>query len=363
MKISIVRGAFLNPYELQNYTPLKDDFDIQAISSHHPISSRLNIPVKKLWAPTDLPDFPFKYPILNRIFTDAHQLFGLEKVIKGSDIVHVAETYYGYTHQAIMAKRRGHVRKVISTVWETIPNNNEGTKGRKRYKQYAYENIDKFITVTNKARLSLIKEGVNDNKIEVVKLGIDLNKFKPDHTQKKSKNIRILCVARLVPEKGVEDLLEAFIKILQKNNKVWLTFVGDGPLKKDLQGYKNVTVKKVPYSKIHNEYQSADIFVLPSRKTKTWEEQYGMSLIEAMASGLPIITSDAGGTTETCGSSAIYIKPGNVIALKKNLEYLINNQDIRKSMGRASRVLAEKEYDCTKVAKRIGEIYRSLCYR
>ena len=362
MKILIVRGAFLNPYELQNYSPLKEEFSLQAISSKHTISDKIDFPLKKLWSLTDLPNFPLKFPILNRLFTDAHKLFGLEKVIAGSDVVHVSETYYGYTHQSIVAKRRGLIKKIVSTVWETIPHNNEGIRGRKQYKQYAYENIDKFLAVTNKAREALIKEGVSDHKIEVLKLGIDIQKFKPKIKRDKG-GIHILCVARLVPEKGVMDLLEAFLEIYKTNKKVWLTFIGDGPLKQDLKGYRNVTVRKVPYSKIHNEYQQADIFCLPSRKTKTWEEQYGMSLIEAMATGLPVVTSDAGGIPEVCGSCALYIKPGNVITLKKNLDYLIGNKSIRKSMGKAARLLAEKDYDRMKVAKRLGEIYWSLASR
>jgi len=360
MKIAIVRGAFLNPFELQNYSLLKDEFDIQAVSSKHPISDKVDLPLIKLNSPTDLPDFPLKYPLLNRIFIDARQLYGLERAIAGADIVHVAETYYGYTHQAIMAKKNGLVKKIISTVWETIPHNNEGIRGRKEYKRLSYEAIDKFLAVTNRAKDALLKEGVDGKKIEVVKLGVDLQKFKPKSRAKDKRHTHILCVARLVPEKGVLDLLEAFFEIHKKNDNVWLTFVGDGPLKKELTGYKNISVKKIPYSQIHRAYQLADIFCLPSCKTKTWEEQYGLSLIEAMASGLPIVTTDTGAIPEVCGSCAIYSRQGNIIALKKNLEYLIYNQDIRKSMGKASRALAEKEYDRIKTARRIGEIYRSI---
>ena len=360
MKISIVRGAFLNPFELQNYSPLKDKYDITAISSKHPISSAIDLPLVKLWSPTDLPNFPFKYPILNRIFVDAQKLGNLEKIIKGSDIVHVAETYFGYTYQAIMAKRRGLVRRVISTVWEIIPFNNEGIKGRKKYKKLAYENVDRFIAVTEKAKEVLIKEGVKPEKISVVNMGIDLKKFHPHPFKKQTKDINILCVARLVPEKGITDLLEVFLLLKEKNPNIKLTFIGSGPLKKELIGYKNIFVKSLPYQKINKEYQRADIFCLPSCKTKTWEEQYGLSLIEAMASGLPIVTTDTGAIPEVCGSCAIYSRQGNIIALKKNLEYLIYNQDIRKSMGKASRALAEKEYDRIKTARRIGEIYRSI---
>jgi len=363
MKISIVRGAFLNPFELQNYYSLKDKYNITAISSKHPISSAIDLPLIKLWSPTDLPNFPFKYQILNRIFIDAQKLGNLEKVIKGSDIVHVAETYFGYTHQAIMAKRRGLVRRIVSTVWEIIPFNNEGIKGRKKYKKLAYENVDRFIAVTEKAKEALIKEGVKPEKISVVNMGIDLKKFHPHSFKKQTEDINILCVARLVPEKGIDDLLEAFLAIKEKNPKVKLTFIGSGPLKKELIGYKNIFVKSLPYQKINREYQRADIFCLPSRETKTWAEQYGMSLLEAMASGLPIVTTNSGAIPEVVGEVALVSPHSNIKELKTNLEKLIYNEDLRRSLSIAARQRAVEKYDCRKIGKQIEKIYEETACR
>lgn len=360
-KIFIIRGAFLNPFELQNYSPLKEKFEFTAISSKFPLSDKIDLPLKKLWSPTDLPNFPFKYPTLNRIFTDAHKLFGLERVIRGADLVHVAETYYGYTNQAITAKRRGLVKKIISTVWETIPHNNEGINGRKQYKQLARENVDHFIAVTRRAKNALVKEGVNPNKISVIPVGIDLKKFKVKKEKRNKRDINILCVARLVPEKGIEDLLKAFLKIIEKNNNVHLTFVGSGPLKGDLIGYKNIFVKSIPYSKMASAYNHADIFCLPSRKTKTWEEQFGMALVEAMASGLPIVTTDTGAIPEVCGDTALYSKYSDPDSLRINLEKLIYNEELRQKMGKLARKRALENFDREKVARQIESVYQKVC--
>src|SRR3989344_7879536 len=106
-KIAIVRGGFLNPFELQNYYPLKNKYELRAISSMHPISEEIEIPLTKTFSFTDLPDFPWKYPILNRLAVDIHYLFGLEQLLRGFDIAHVAETYYHYTRQAVKAKKKG----------------------------------------------------------------------------------------------------------------------------------------------------------------------------------------------------------------------------------------------------------------
>lgn len=349
----------MNPFEMQNYSPLKEKFDIKAVSSYHPISDKIDLPLIKLSSPTDLPNFPFKFPVLNRLFTDAHVLFGLEKVIKGADIVHVAETYYGYTHQAVMAKRRGLIKKIVTTVWENIPHNNEGITGRKHFKKLARENIDHFIAVTESAKRALIKEGVAEEKISVIGIGVDLKKFRPGE-KKTKRDLNILCIARLVPEKGIEDLLKAFHEIAKKNNNVHLTFIGKGLLKSDLKGFKNISVKEVPYERIAREYSKADIFCLPSRSTKTWAEQYGMVLVEAMSCGLPVVTTDTGAIAEVCGNAALYAKQQDPESLKTNLEKLLNNTELRQNMGKFSRKRAIENFDREKIAKRIGEIYLKL---
>lgn len=360
MNIKIIRGAFLNPFELQNYYPLADKFNIEVISSKHPISDKIKLPLKKLWSPTDIPNFPFKYQILNRLFLDAHLLYGLEKAIAGADIAHVAETYYGYTYQAVMAKRRGLVKKVITTVWETIPFNNQSLKGRKMAKIYSRENIDHFIAVTERAKKALIKEGIKESKITVIPMGVDLNKFKPRPKLKNKRVINILCVARLVPEKGVMVLLEAFLELKKIFKNINLTFIGNGPLKNELKGYKGVFVKNVPYDKMPEQYSSADIFCLPSLQTNTWEEQFGMCLVEAMASGLPIIATKSGAIPEVCGNVALLAKEGSTSSYKENLTKLISNKVTRENLGKNSRVMAEKKYNTLNISLQVEQVYLNL---
>ena len=361
LKIKIVRGAFLNPFELQNYYPLKEDFDIEVISSKNPLSDKINLPLKKLLSPTDLPNFPYKYPILNRLFGDAQQLYGLYGTIKGADIVHVAEAYYGYTRQALRAKRRGLVKKVITTVWETIPHNNETLKGRLKNKIYSKENIDHYLAVTHRAKDSLMKEGIKEEKITVIPMGVDLKRFKPQAKKKNKRDLNILCVARLTKEKGVLDLVEAFWQLKKRHKNLNLTLVGDGPLKPELKGFKNIYVKSVPYSKIHAEYANADIFCLPSQTTTTWEEQFGMCLVEAMASGLPIVATKTGAIAEVCEEVAILTKDKNSHLLEVALEKLIYNQDERLKLGQLGRQLAVRKYDSKKIAHQISSLYKKIC--
>src|SRR5258708_4973788 len=131
-KVALVRGKFLNLYEMQSFAPLTNRFDMTAFSSLFAIHKRFPFGVVRLLSPMDLPSFPYRMQVLNRLFVDAHYLYGLEKALDGYDIAHTAETYYGYTQQCLDAKKKGYVKRVVCTVWENIPFNNEGIRGRKR---------------------------------------------------------------------------------------------------------------------------------------------------------------------------------------------------------------------------------------
>lgn len=363
MNIKIIRGGFLNPFELQNYYPLKDKYNISVVSSKYPISDKIALPLEKLWSPSDFPNIPYKYPILNRVFGDAQKLWGLEKALKGVDIAHVAETYFGYTYQAVIAKRRGGVKKVVSTVWETIPKNNEGLKGRRMHKILSRENIDHYIAVTERAKDSLIEEGVKSKKITVIPMGVDLKKFRPNEKYKNKRDINILCVARLVEEKGVLDLLNAFHSLRHHFSNLRLTFIGNGPLRSELVGFKNISVKNVPYHRMPFEYSQADIFCLPSKSNNTWEEQFGMSIVEAMASGLPIVSTKSGAIPEVCGQVAKLAYPGNDKNLESKLRELILDKAERHAMSQEGRKLAEKKYNHLDVSNSIDEIYQKVTCR
>lgn len=358
MKISIIRGAFLNPFELQNYYPLKNQFEIQAISSLHPTNPNIELPLIKLPSPTDLPNFPFKFPLLNRIFVDAHQLFGLQKMIRGSDIAHVAETYYGYTYQSLLAKKNRSIKKVVSTVWEIIPHNNERIRGRKSYKNLAREEVDVFIAATHLAKAALVEEGVNPNKIQVIYMGVDLSRFCPTVKADK-KNLNILFVGRLVAEKGISELLSSFSNLQETHRNITLTLVGSGQIKAAVR--PGISIREVAYGEIQKVYQQADIFCLPSKPSRFWQEQYGMVLVEAMASGLPIVTTRTGAIPEVVGDSAVLVRPGSVNELTTAIKNLISQPNLRKQLARNSLKRARLYFDYQVAAQKIATVYSNLC--
>lgn len=372
MRISFIRGAYLNNFEGQNYQLPNSKYKMTGYSSLMPIDSHVSFPVVKLPSLADIQIVPFlnkpiKY-IANRTLGDSQLLWGLEKYISGSDIVHVGDPHYYYSYQAAMLKAKKQVKKLISTWWETIPFNNESTIAKKRIKKYTMNQVDMFLCYSEKARKCLLTEGVLSNKITVIPLGVDLTLFSPK-INNESKNITILFVGRLVEEKGIMDVYEAFKRIAHSNKQTKLKIVGSGPLRDKLQsliqkdGFQNkVTLEHKSYQEMPKVFNQADIFCVPSKKTVTWEEQYGMAFIEAMASGLPIVSYTTGAIPELVGGGGLLVQTGDTELLAQLLKRVCSDIQLRSKIGTIGRERAVKLFDAKKTAYAIEKLYTQIIH-
>jgi len=376
MKIAIVRGKFLNRYEMQFFEPLVENFDITAFGSLKPYHDKFAFPVVKLPSPLDLPDFPYKMPVFNRLLVDAHYLWGLEEKLKGFDIVHSAETYFHYTQQCLDAKKKGYVKKVIATALENIPFNNEGIWGRKKFKKRARVELDHIIALTNLTRKALIAEGTDPGKITVISHFVDTKRFAPSKAalarrNSTSSNITVLFVGRLEAYKGVYEILEAARRLIAdaqlKKYSLTFTFAGEGSQKKALESLEKkygigrfVSHTQVPYDRMPEVYDSADIFVAPSKAMQTWQEQYCTALLEAQANGLAIVTTRSGGIPENIGAAGILIPPGDPPALAREIKNLIVHPQLRLAYAQKARKRALAVHDSRIGAKKLAQLYYSI---
>jgi glycosyltransferase involved in cell wall biosynthesis len=194
-------------------------------------------------------------------------------------------------------------------------------------------------------------------KIELWNRGVDLNRFSPSFRRndlKKSINAEnlplLLVVGRLVKYKDLEDIVDIDSLLSKKNLSYKWVFVGQGPMRKSLQ-------KKLPDAHftgfIHgNElsqwYASSDLLVFPSTT-----ETFGNVILEAFASGIPVIVSNRGGVTEN-----IQERINGIIAQAKSpedfaekIEFLLKNRDALKKMGGFARNTAEnRSWQATNLA-------------
>ncbi|MBL7206674.1 MAG: glycosyltransferase family 4 protein [Candidatus Aenigmarchaeota archaeon] len=195
-------------------------------------------------------------------------------------------------------------------------------------------------------------------KIGVIPNGIDMMEFKPG---KNTGKLKILCVSRLIRRKGIDYLIKS-IPLLEKQLKDFeIVIIGEGNQEIELKRLsRNLGVEKfinfegyVPHDNLPEIYSKSDVFVLPSLN-----EGMSNTVLEAMASGLPIITTDTGGTNELMKDNGVIVPPKNEQAISEAI-VKISNESIRKDMGKKSREIV-KQFDWGTVAERYIDIYRGI---
>ncbi|MBZ2166165.1 glycosyltransferase [Methanobacterium spitsbergense] len=243
------------------------------------------------------------------------------------------------------------VRKpVFITVHGMDITNFENRPFYKRLITFSLINSIKTIAVSEYIAKKMISLGSNQENLIILRNAIDTNRFKPLRNSNlrkyyniNDKDVLILFVGYLDIFKGILELLEAFFELNEYNKNLKLMMVGNGPkenilkmkvLDQDLEN-SVIFTGKIPPVDIHNYYQSADIFVLPS-----YTDSGGPPLVimEAMACGLPIIGTNIGGIPEGIedGMNGFIIPPGNVDEMIKKLNILLKDESLRKKFGNSS---------------------------
>ena len=170
--------------------------------------------------------------------------------------------------------------------------------------------------------------------------------------------IRFITVGRLAKQKNQAFLIDAFSQIHQEYPNTTLSIVGDGELKAELErkiikAHLGHAVNLLgTQSDMPSVYATHDIFVLSSDY-----EGLPLTILEAEASGLPIISTNVGGVSDiVTDKNGILVEQGNLTQLARAMETLINDSDLRSSLGKASKEEAKK-YDVSIFVKKYTELY------
>lgn len=147
----------------------------------------------------------------------------------------------------------------------------------------------------------------------------------------------VVFVGRLVREKGILDLIEAVAHI----DKASLLVVGDGPLSEQVRARAPQArfTGAVPHDDVPSYLAEADVVVIPSRTTPTWKEQFGRIVIEANAAGVPVVVTDSGelGATVRATGGGVVVPEGNADALRSAIADLLDDEHLRRELGKAGR--------------------------
>ena len=197
----------------------------------------------------------------------------------------------------------------------------------------------------------------------IIPNGIDFERF---HKQKeklirdRTDKILVGFLSRLEPRKGLDILIKALAISDFLRNNVELIVGGDGPLRKKYEfmardsGIKFKFLGQIERGKVPVFYKSLDVFVAPSRGG----ESFGMILLEAMASGVPVIASDIPGYMEVIkdGFNGILFKNESPECLSRKLIFLVKDNAMRNSLVNNALSFARK-YDWDIIAERIEKVY------
>lgn len=297
---------------------------------------------------------------------DLRILFDLYRLIKNNkyEIVH---TYlFGFHYLANIPAK-------IAGVPLTISSRRELAKWKK-FHHRCLENIgnlftDRVIACSNAVKEFALKtENLSLHKVVVIYNGINVDEFLPS-----PKNNQILqefglgkaskivgMVANFSLEKNHRAMLEAIVKVKEKFPLIKCLLVGDGPLKKEIEGrVGKLELKENVFfasqrDDINQILSVMDIFVLTSLC-----EGLPNAILEAMGCGLAVVATNVGGVPEVVedGRSGILVEPTNHIQVAKAVIKLLENEDLRLSLGRRGREIIENRFNFKKMVQEYEDFY------
>ncbi len=237
----------------------------------------------------------------------------------------------------------------------------------------------KIIAVSNETKqFCTSRMKVREEKVVVVHNGVDVQEYNPrkvsssaQDSLRKSIGLSngdslILTVARLVPEKGHLYLIEAAAQVVKQRPDARFVFIGEGPLRNILEEHTRSLhlqdyVRFLGLREDVAELLSiTSVFVLPAIA-----EAMPLSVLEAMASGVPVVVTDVGGVKEVInnGVSGLIVPPANSNELAQSILKLLNDQHLSRVMGRNARERVMRELGWENTFAQYEVIYDSLLRR
>lgn len=209
-----------------------------------------------------------------------------------------------------------------------------------------------------KNKMSALANAESASRMQVVHCGIDLDRFPFIERTHGTEPLRVLCVGRLVAVKAQNVLIDAVAKLVHEGVDIELILVGDGPMRGELEAQvqalaimHNVTFTgNVGQDGIRDIYRNVDIFALPS-----YSEGLPVVLMEAMASGLPVVTTAIAGIPEMVrhGESGLIVQPGDIESLSSAIRTLALDPSLRLAYGANGRKVIEQSFDVDQTSKQL----------
>jgi len=261
------------------------------------------------------------------------------------------------------------MKNLVISVWgsDVIPAGNQETFKERQIKKYLLNKGDCLLTTSEYLANEVQRYLKNPRNVKVVPWGVDLDMFRPVYRRENSEIVRVGFAKRLHPLSGPDTLLKAFKYAHDKcKKKLQLKIAGDGPMESQLrqEAVQMGLTDSIEWlgwletpEVLRDFYHSIEIFMMPSRR-----ESFGVSAVEASASGLPVIASMYGGIPEivTHGETGLLVNPEDVEGFGKAIVFLAENENLRAEMGLRGRKKAEAQFDWKLTLCNMKKIYKKI---
>lgn len=291
-------------------------------------------------------------------------IWRLWKEVERNDIVHINDIFYESSWLAcIFAK----VKNKPLLLTQHVGIVEHPSRAVKFIEHIVYKTIGKYIFIQSKkiivfndnVKNFLVQQKIDQNKIIKIRNGIDLSLFYP-HINKNFWRAEfnlpenrpiVLFVGRLVAKKGINIIYEA------RSAEYEIVFAGPGIVPKEWKSAKNIhLLGGLSQDQLARLYRASDIFVFPSNG-----EVFTLAIQEAMASGLPIITSDDPGYKNyNLNKKFISFIMPNAKNLREEINRILNDKTLCKQMSGYSIHLAQKMFDWNKNFDQIANLYSEI---
>lgn len=231
--------------------------------------------------------------------------------------------------------------------------------GYKKVFKNAIEKSQRILVPSKFIKKSLCNEWkVDEDKVIVTYEAVD-EEFLSIKTNKRINFDYLFYVGNAHPHKNIEGLIKAFL-ILRKKHKIKLVLAGKDNyfwtrVKKEYQYKDIVYAGQISDTQLKTYYENAKAYVMPS-----FEEGFGIPILEAMSCGCPVVSSNRGSLPEVGGDAALYFDPYDINDMVKKISSVLDDEKIRQKLIEKG-LKRYKQFSWRKLAKKTLEVYKQSC--
>ncbi len=226
-----------------------------------------------------------------------------------------------------------------------------------------------FATISEFNQRYLADQGVDLDKVKIIRCGVDPAQFSQRQEMPNNTIPRIGVIGRLVEKKGIDTLIEAVSLLKKQGQKVELQVAGSGPLDstlKALVAQKKLSIEDVcflgaiPHSEVADFIKSLDMFVLPCKQDENGDiDGIPVVLMEAMLSGVPVISSRLSGIPELVidNKTGLLIEQNDSVALAKAISIIINDSVLKANLIEQAVVRVKQEFSQIDNAQKLNDLF------